>query len=119
MKKKIGILLAIMLTVACLIALFTVIAIAEDLTEKDTITISYMNSQDIYISPRNEYSVYVKNNTSERINILFRAKSSGEGFATRVAAGKGRIADLPDPSGRDAVRQERSRVVREGQQPPR
>lgn len=46
MKKKTGILLAIMLTVACLIALFTVIAIAEDLTEKDTITISYMNTQD-------------------------------------------------------------------------
>ena len=46
MKKKTGILLAIMLTVACLIALFTVIAIAEDLTEKDTITVSYMNSQD-------------------------------------------------------------------------
>ncbi|MBO5379549.1 MAG: leucine-rich repeat protein [Clostridia bacterium] len=46
MKKKTGILLAIVLTVACLIALFTVIAIAEDLTEKDTITISYMSSQD-------------------------------------------------------------------------
>ncbi|MBQ4109143.1 MAG: leucine-rich repeat protein, partial [Clostridia bacterium] len=46
MKKKTGILLAIMLTVSCLIALFTVIAIAEDLTEKDTITVSYMNSQD-------------------------------------------------------------------------
>ena len=46
MKKKTGILLAIVLTVACLIALFAVIAIAEDLTEKDTITISYMSSQD-------------------------------------------------------------------------
>lgn len=61
---------------------------------------AYMNSQDIYISPRNEYSVYVKNNTSERINILFRAKSSGEGFATRVAAGKGRIADFLQGKGK-------------------
>ncbi len=61
---------------------------------------AYMNTRDIYISPRNEYSVYVKNNTSERINILFRAKSSGEGFATRVAAGKGRIADFLQGKGK-------------------
>ena len=44
MKKKTGILLAIVLTVACLIALFAVIAIAEDLTESDTITVSYANA---------------------------------------------------------------------------
>ena len=58
------------------------------------------NTQDIYISPRNKYSVYVKNNTSERVNILFRVKNTGEESATRVAAGKGRTADFLQGKGK-------------------
>lgn len=46
MKKKIGILLAVMILVTTLASIFAIIAIAEDLTEGDTITVSYMNSQD-------------------------------------------------------------------------
>jgi ABC-type proline/glycine betaine transport system substrate-binding protein len=46
MKKKIGILLAVMILVTTLASIFTIIAIAEDLTEGETITISYMNTQD-------------------------------------------------------------------------
>ena len=46
MKKKIGILLAVMILVTSLVSLFAIIAIAEDLTEGDTITISYMESRD-------------------------------------------------------------------------
>ena len=61
---------------------------------------AYMDTQDIYISPRNEYSVYVKNNTSERVNILFRVNNTGEESATRVAAGKGRTADFLQGKGK-------------------
>ena len=43
MKKKIGILLAVMILVTTLASIFTIIAIAEDLTDSDTITVSYMN----------------------------------------------------------------------------
>lgn len=43
MKKKLGILLAFVLVLACLTALFTLTAFAED---AETITISYMNTQE-------------------------------------------------------------------------
>ena len=56
--------------------------------------------QTAILTADNEYSVYVKNNTSERINVLFRANSTGEESATRVAAGKGRIADFLQGKGK-------------------
>ncbi len=61
---------------------------------------AYMDTQDIYISPRNEYSVYVKNNISENINVVYEIQGTEKVKIVRVDAGEDGTADSVNEEGR-------------------
>lgn len=54
---------------------------------------AYISSKNFYVSPRNDGSVYVKNNTSENLNVVYETKDTGEVNVVRVAAGEGETAE--------------------------
>ena len=62
----------------------------------------YISSQDIYMSPRTDNTMYIKNNTAEEINVVYASEGTYDGknkFSMRIASGTGKKADYIYESG--------------------
>jgi len=83
----------------------TAIPLEDDYTGCGLINIegmlrSYINSQSFYVSPWNDSAVYIKNNTTERLNVFYETQNPDGIGVSRLDAGEEKTAGFVKDKGR-------------------